>query len=283
MNPLGKEGLVLVLEFLQGGSFFNNAHAITSLRVTKQILLSYKELQLQFQMKVSEMPAFSQKYPFIWSGFDVTFATFFPGSTVTSFAEKAKMITDKLAQNLDQLCESAVGYPLLKERLDFLQSLAPFSQHLAESFSALAQDENMGLVHGDLKLDNIFMYNNDNDNKMVGEVKVIDWQGPTLGKPMVDVVYFAMQSVDASIQDQIPGVILDLFHDTFKGGREQCEKIFKASLWMHLCLYSLFAASEMYKSVEGTSAMKVQLGSYVDCFIRGAHNTTAQLIKYYKK
>jgi len=294
ITPMGRKfedgGLVLVLEFLDNGTFFKNEEGIQDLAVAKSILEQFKQLQLVFKTSQDKLGEFTKTYPFVWSGFDVTFMSFFPGSAVTNFDEKVEMIAGHLSKNMAALVENCAGYPRLQRNMELLKkqsSDGSFKDRILESLFALKNDTTAGLVHGDLKLDNIFMSNNG------GDIKVIDWQGPTLGKPLADVVYFTMQSITTAAEGdeaaararvlQIQSLILDLFTDMYGDGtsREHCSLVLKACLWMHLCLYSLFAQTSMYQSEQGTATMKSQLGSYVDCFIRGALNTTELLASYY--
>ncbi len=63
------------------------------------------------------------------------------------------------------------------------------------------------VVHGDLRLDNLFF------DSETGVRAVIDWQIPNLGPAVLDIGYFLVSSLDASVKESVIDDLLGVYHD----------------------------------------------------------------------
>ncbi len=114
------------------------------------------------------------------------------------------------ADNMTTLC--AVGWPNMCELFaDFIDPrIAARGEAFQEKLAALQQIMNRApvtLLHGDFRMENVFF------GQQAGHVPIaiIDWQGPLLGKGMVDVALILAQSTRTEVRQQHEQKLLERY------------------------------------------------------------------------
>ena len=122
----------------------------------------------------------------------------FGGRVITLFEE-----------GLPTFLERAEEFPRLAGLVDRIRKLMP---SMVGQLEGRFGRRPYTLVHGDMRLDNLFLPAGDD-----GRFAVIDWQGVTLGMAAADLSYLLALSLDIELRRAYEGDLVALYHATLVG------------------------------------------------------------------
>jgi hypothetical protein len=144
--------------------------------------------------------------------------------------------------------------------LDLLQRLIPVVSELAEAFGDRFPPKPFTLVHGDMRMDNLFL-----PSRGEGRFAVVDWQGAAIGSPAEELAYFMILSLPVETRRRHEASLLALYHATLAANgvrsypQKSLERDYSRAILIQLVGLPVLVSNLDFRSERGQALVTVAL------------------------